>query len=143
MASSSKAASNSESVFREEALVLAADLEAGNIHEVTKLLGKKADINYVHIWIVDGVNMSKTPLMAAVGGGHAEVVKFFITRKANVNLAEPCNGITALHGASVTVNVPMIELLLSKGAKHDVRDKIGSTPLHSAAGHGHIRTVVY
>ena len=50
-----------------EALVKAAD--DGNINEVTRLLGKKADINYAHRWIVDGVNMSKTPLIAAELGG--------------------------------------------------------------------------
>ena len=31
----------------------------------------------------------------------------------------------------------MIELLMSKGAKLDVRDKEGSTPLHYAAVNGH------
>ena len=35
----------------------------------------------------------------------------------------------------------MIEPLMSKGAKRDVRDKVGSTLLHSAAGHGHIKAV--
>ena len=65
--------------------------------------------------------------MAAVAGGHAEVVKFLITRKANVNLAEPCHGYTALHFYIGEGNLTMIELLISKGAKHDVRDKIGST----------------
>ena len=43
--------------------------------------------------------MTATPLMlmTAVIRGHAEMVAFLITRKANVNLAEPCNGYTSLH----------------------------------------------
>ena len=74
--------------------------------------------------------------MAAVGGGHAEVVKFLITRKANMDLAEDIGGETALHCAAVIGNVSMIELLMSKGARHDVRSKFECTPLHSAAYHG-------
>ena len=35
----------------------------------------------------------------------------------------------------------MIELLMSKGAKHDVRDKEGRTPLHNAAFNGHKEAV--
>jgi hypothetical protein len=46
-------------------------------------LGKKADINYVHKWIFDGNEMANTPLMAAILGGCAEVVKF---RKAWLSL---------------------------------------------------------
>ena len=89
MASSSRqAAVESEAAVKGEALFKAA--EAGNINEVTKLLGKRADINYVYRFMLNGKESSRTPLIAAVGG-HAEVVKFFITRKANVNLAEPCN----------------------------------------------------
>jgi ankyrin repeat protein len=106
-----------------EALVKAAG--QGNINEVTKLLGKKADINYVDKWIFNGYERASTPLMAAVEGGHAEVVKFLITRKANVNLAEPLDGLTALHQASSLGSVATMELLMSKGAKHDVRDKFG------------------
>jgi ankyrin repeat protein len=91
----------------------------------------------------DGAERPLTPLMAAVVGGHAEAVKFLINRKANVNLADPCNGLTvlnrltALHHASVNGNVPMIELLMSKGANHDARSKVGMTPLHMAAMKGH------
>jgi ankyrin repeat protein len=69
------------------------------------------------------------------------VFKFLITRKANVNLAEPCMGFTALHYTSSIGNVPMIELLMSKGAKHDVRNHVGSTPLHFAAVQGHKEAV--
>ena len=129
MASSSKqAAADSEVAVKGKALILAA--EAGNINEVTKLLGKKADINHVHIWTGNGKEYALTPLIAAVKGGHAEVVKFLINRKANVNLAEPCKEFTALQGAAMEGNVPMIELLISKGAKHDARNKEGYTPLH-------------
>jgi ankyrin repeat protein len=80
MASSSRqSASISEVAVKGKAL-------AGNINEVTKLLGKKADINYVHKWIVNGNERAITPLMAAVIGGHAEVVKFLINRKARQSL---------------------------------------------------------
>ena len=70
-----------------------------------------------------------------------EVVKFLITRKVNVNLTEPIKGRTALHWSAGIGIAPIIELLISKGAKHDVRDKIGSTPLHHAAVSGHNEAV--
>ena len=85
-------------------------------------MGKKADINYILKFKIHDDERAKTPLTAAVLGGHAEVVKFLINRKAYVNLAEPCNGWTALHCAVVGRNMLMIELLMSKGAKHDVKD---------------------
>ena len=70
-------------------------------------------------FILDGKEYAHTPLMAAVGGGHAEVVKFLITRKAKGD-------------------APMIELLMSKGANHDARDKGGWTPLRYASKDGQI-----
>ena len=69
------------------------------------------------------------------------MVTFLITRKANVNQADPCQGFTALHRASDLGNVPMMELLISKGAKHDMRDKFGCFPLQNAAYHGHKEAV--
>jgi ankyrin repeat protein len=86
--------------------------------------------------IIDGEEWAQTPLTAAIGGGHAEVVKFLITRKAKVNMADTCHGRTALHQASIQGHIPMMELLMSKGAKHDVRTHVGSTPLHLAAVRG-------
>ena len=69
------------------------------------------------------------------------MVKFLITRKANVNLAEPCGGYTALHYAGFLENISMMELLMSKGAKHDMRDKAGLTPLHCSVARGHKEAV--
>jgi len=65
--SSTQSASISEVEVKGVALVKAAG--QGNINEVTRLLGKKADINYVHKWIVNGNERDNTPLMAAVVGG--------------------------------------------------------------------------
>ena len=134
MASSSTKSAASEAALKGVALVKAAEL--GKINEVAKLLNKKADINYSHRFMSDGIEPGRTPLSAAVVVGNAEVVKFLITRKANVDLAEDVGGETALHCAAVVGNVSMIELLMSKGARHDVRSKFECTPLHSAAYHG-------
>ena len=87
MASSSRQTTVFSEALKGEALVKAA--EAGNINDVTKLLGKKADINYILKFKIRDDERAKTPLTAAVLGGHAEVVKFLITKKSNVNLTEP------------------------------------------------------
>ena len=53
-----------------------------------------------------------------------------------MNKPEPCNGITALNRACQQGHVPVIQLLISKGARIDARCKRGEVPLHSAASCG-------
>ena len=54
-----------------------------------------------------------------------------------MNKAEPCDGYTALHTAAQQGHVSVIELLVSKGAMVDARNKEWETPLVKAALKGH------
>ena len=87
--------------------------------------------------IHEGVEISTTPLIQAALKGHADAVRVLTSRGAEVNKPETCLGQTPLHAAAQEDLVPVIELLMSKGARHDVRDKYGQTPLHIAAFKGH------
>ena len=96
-----------------------------------------ADVNYADRLMHEGREMSTTPLIEAAGNGHADAARVLISRGAELNKHEPCDGETALHRSAEECHVPVIEPLMSKGARIDVRDKFGLTPLHMAVIMGH------
>ncbi len=88
-----------------------------------------------------------TPLMAATGvdlaflgedtGSHAdatEAVKVALEFKHDLN-AQNKNGDTALHGATRRGALPIVEILIAKGAKRDAANKRGWVPLTVALGY--------
>jgi ankyrin repeat protein len=86
-----------------------------------------------------------TPLMAAAGIGWAanwsvnaptpmvDAVKYCVEVGNNVNAADN-RGYTALHGAAYLGNNDMVNYLVSKGAKVDVKSKAGDTVADMANG---------
>lgn len=54
-----------------------------------------------------------------------------------VNFTDPVNGYSALHLASVSNDIDMVNFLLGIGAHPDVKDKMGCTPTMRAAELGH------
>ncbi|XP_069594215.1 CARD- and ANK-domain containing inflammasome adapter protein-like [Ranitomeya imitator] len=60
-----------------------------------------------------------------------------ILKNSDVNVVNS-SGETLLHVAASNGHVPVIEFLLSKGAKVDAKDKKRRTPLHRAAENGHV-----
>jgi ankyrin repeat protein len=108
----------------------------GHADAVRVLMSRGADVNYVHRYMHEGKEISTTPLIQAAVNGHADAVRMLMSRGAEVNKHEPCNGSTALHVAVQEVHVPVIELLISKGAIVDVRRKDGKTPLHMVGTQG-------
>src|SRR5262245_27877901 len=74
----------------------------------------------------------QTRLIDAVKSGKAAAVRTAIQQKADVNAAE-ADGTTALHWAAQRSNADIAQLLVSAGAKPDVANRYGVTPLSLAA----------
>ena len=116
-------------------LLLAA--QAGNVEAVRVLVANGADPQIP-------TNEGTTPLMIAAGAGldedrverddyrkALEIVKILAGSGANVNAVGE-NGWTALHGAAYCGDDGVIQFLVEHGAKMDVMDKFGQTPLSIA-----------
>ena len=106
------------------------------LNEMRRQLRMGADVDYVDMKMIGGVDMSFTPLIMASNFGHVPAVTLLIESGADVNMPEPCGGLTALHASAQQGNVPVMQLLISKGARIDASCKLGRTPLHGAAVKG-------
>lgn len=84
---------------------------------------------------VDAANgHGETPLMMAAMRGQADWVERLLARGAKVNR----DGWTPLHYAASGPSVPVVALLLDRGAAVDARSPNGTTPLMMAARYGAI-----
>lgn len=107
------------------ALIIACTL--GHTELIDVLLKHGADVDLMS-------NNGITPLMAAASFGHANVVGKLLLSGALAKAAHPFAKTTALHFASEMGNVDVIKTLCRHQPKlGDVRNKIGGTPLHTAA----------
>jgi ankyrin repeat protein len=76
-------------------------------------------------------NDGTTPLMAAIGRNQStalEAVRVLLDAGADVNAADE-TGNTALHRAASSGFDPIVQLLADRGAKVDIKNKQGQTPL--------------
>ena len=115
----------------------------------------KDNIDEVKRLIKDGVNVNEkfdlgrsrglTALICAVRGGNADIGQLLIDAGADVNVTS--EGLTLLHIAALCFYdneaKAVTELLIAKGLDVNAkakgsRENEGSTPLHGAAGKGHI-----
>lgn len=78
----------------------------------------------------------RTPLMWAVARGHLETVRKLADDGADLGAREKSLGLSALGVAAVTGRTEIAKLLLEKGAKIDLPDVKGKTPLMLAAQNG-------
>jgi ankyrin repeat protein len=115
--------------------------KAGDIEVVKVLLAKSADVKLT-------TKFGMTPVMAAAGLGTKEEdttgrkkteeqavasIKLGLDAGADVNAVDN-QGQTALHGAAQKGWDQVVQFLVDHGAKLDVKDKKGRTPLDAAMG---------
>lgn len=123
----------------------------GNLDKVKSLLNKGKEVN-------ERDEHGLTPLHYATACAQLDVVKYLVARRANID-AQDLRGKTPLHYASAAdMTIPfggkqlgavgfgmlmldaqftdVVDFLLSKGAKRNIVDKEGVTPLHEIASSG-------
>ena len=110
---------NAPSGQREYPLPWAARVSNKDI--VSMLLERGADPNLM----TDG----KAAIHWAASYGQTEVVRQLIARGADVNLVAEHTGYTPLHEAVDFGQAEVAEVLLRAGARRDVKDSVGNTPL--------------
>ena len=71
--------------------------------------------------------------MASSKNGHLEVARLLLEKGADAGRACTNDGMAALHFASFYKRLPLVTLLLAKGADKNVRMFDGSTPLSVAS----------
>lgn len=105
-------------------------------HEVVSLLlDRKANVEH-------RAKTGLTPLMEAASGGYIEVGRVLLDKGADVNAAPvPSSRDTALTIAADKGHLKFVDLLLSRGAAVEVKNKKGNSPLWLAANGGHIPVV--
>ncbi|XP_056017812.1 ankyrin repeat domain-containing protein 17-like isoform X4 [Ostrea edulis] len=105
-------------------------------HEVVSLLvDRKANIEH-------RAKTGLTPLMEAASGGYVEVGRVLLDKGADVNAPPvPSSRDTALTIAADKGHYRFVELLLSRNAAVDVKNKKGNSPLWLACNGGHLDVV--
>ncbi|XP_030046487.1 ankyrin repeat domain-containing protein 17 isoform X2 [Microcaecilia unicolor] len=107
----------------------------GRTEVVSLLLDRKANVEH-------RAKTGLTPLMEAASGGYAEVGRVLLDKGADVNASPvPSSRDTALTIAADKGHYKFCELLISRGAHIDVRNKKGNTPLWLAGNGGHLDVV--
>jgi hypothetical protein len=87
---------------------------------VTLLLSKGYDINYEN-------QGGTTPLSGTSVGGHEKMIRFLISRGADVNRKDRLSGETPLTGAAEMGQLGSVKVLLENGADPCLTDKEGHT----------------
>ncbi len=117
--------------------------ERGSIHEASH----RGDLGAVQKLVATDGSLvgamdknGRTPLHWAVLGGHKELIKFLLAKKAEIN-ARDSNDISPLHLVGVEKyesqeKQDLAMLLVKNGADVNAKDKEGNTPLHFAAAWG-------
>ena len=107
----------------------------GRCEVVGLLLDRKANVEH-------RAKTGLTPLMEAASGGYVEVGRVLLDKGADVNAPPvPSSRDTALTIAADKGHYRFVELLLSRGAAVDVKNKKGNSPLWLACNGGHLDVV--
>jgi ankyrin repeat protein len=108
------------------------------------------DVNAVKAEIQKGADpaqlnpMSFDPVVMAINAqAPKETIEYLLSQPGNTVDKLTHDGRTYLHWAANRGNIEIMEYLVAKGAKADVIDSHGSTPLNFAAGAGQLNTKIY
>jgi len=111
---------------------------------------KRISVLVLGITLLAGFGLTQLPSMAAeetvdiwtaAWKGNVEVVNQHLAAGTDVNAKAPKIGVTPLMAAAISGQSDAATLLLTKGAKPDIKNNEGSTALHMAAFFGHIQIV--
>ena len=104
----------------------------GDIEQVKALIAKGADVNERGGWGCTPLHWASGKVHGASGKAHAEVARLLISKGAYVNAPDGRNAMTPLHWAAASGDRQTVELLLSKGANLEAKQKHGRTALFEA-----------
>jgi ankyrin repeat protein len=127
-------------------------IEAGDIDGVKKYIENEIDKYSVESGVQDEAQQlsveralieslvntrfgQETPLISAIRHGNLEIVKFLVSKGADVNLDDEYD-VTPLHIAAKHGQLETAKFLVSKGAEVDSKDNLSITPLWYAALYG-------
>ncbi|MDQ7825763.1 MAG: ankyrin repeat domain-containing protein [Candidatus Eremiobacteraeota bacterium] len=101
------------------------EISSGNLEKVKTLVKRDPGL------LTGRDFMGYTPLHMAVADNKKEIVRFLISKGADVN-ATDAQGSVPLHYAASEGNKDIMDLLLEKGAQIEAKNKLNLTPLHMA-----------
>jgi ankyrin repeat protein len=104
--------------------------DKGDLSEIEWLLDHGADVN-----APDRSNGADTAIFFAAARGHDKVVRYLVSRGANVNAGRE-HGRSALALAICNRHPVIVAWLIAQGADVTVKDENKDTPLHYAARYG-------
>lgn len=84
-----------------------------------------------------------TPLHSVASKGDEKMVQLLLDYKADKEGATAQRGWRPLHCAAAQGHLPVVILLLARGAAREAVDQRGVTPLHEAALGGHLKVVLH
>lgn len=114
---------NSDRAHSDVRDALARAISSGNLDAVKRILGRRA--RRINERRPQG---GSTPLSTASLHGHLDIVKYLISRKANVN-ATNNDGNTPLHVAAFLCRTEIVLLLLDSGGSARTKNRRGKTPI--------------
>ncbi len=120
-----------------KAVILSAD--TGNLDLLKLLLKEGGDPNFVDDGVPHKHLKGETALSIAARNKNIDLAKCLIENRADPNL--PANKLYPLSGAAFQGDFRMVKLLLDAGAKTEVVNLAGYTPLGSACEMGHTEIV--
>ena len=90
---------------------------------------------------LQAVNATETPLMLAARAGQPDALKVLLNAGARIDASETWNGQTALMWAAAEGHVPIVRLLIDRGADIHARSNGGATALLFATRQGSVGSV--